>query len=149
MEQPPGMADPHLPQHVCKLQRTLYRLKQAPHAWFDHFSVFLLKYSFHCSIANPSLFIFHSDYGSLILLLYVDDILVTRTIDTLVAYFITHHIPTTKQIAELFTNPMSKAVLFHFQRKICLQPHQHLREGISNYTTATSHLSHPRAAPQH
>jgi hypothetical protein len=35
------------------------------------------------------LFIFHSDYGSLILLLYVDDILLTGTIDTLVTNFIT------------------------------------------------------------
>ena len=89
MEQPPGMADPHLPQHVCKLQHALYGLKQAPRAWFDRFSAFLLQYGFHCSLADPSLFIFHSDYGSLILLLYVDDILLTGTGDTLVANFIT------------------------------------------------------------
>ena len=88
MEQPPGMADPHLPQHVCKLQRALYGLKQAPRAWFDRFSTFLLQYGFHCSLADPSLFIFHSDYGSLILLLYVDDILLTGTGDILVADFI-------------------------------------------------------------
>ncbi|KAJ6866233.1 Retrovirus-related Pol polyprotein from transposon TNT 1-94 [Populus alba x Populus x berolinensis] len=89
MDQPPGMLDPHRPQHVCKLQRALYGLKQAPRAWFDRFSSFLLKYGFLCSLADPSLFIFHSDHGSLILLLYVDDILLTGTIDTLVADFIT------------------------------------------------------------
>jgi hypothetical protein len=89
MEQPPGIVYPHLPQHVCKLQRALYGLKQAPRAWFDRFSAFLLQYGFHCSLADPSLFIFHSDYGSLILLLYVDDILLTGTGDTLVTDFIT------------------------------------------------------------
>ena len=70
------------------MQRALYGLKQAPHAWFDRFSTFLLQYGFHCSLADPSLFIFHFDYGSLILLLYVDDILLTRTGDTLVIDFI-------------------------------------------------------------
>ena len=44
MEQPPGMADLEHPSHVCKLQKALYGLKQAPRAWFDRFSVFLLKY---------------------------------------------------------------------------------------------------------
>jgi histone deacetylase 1/2 len=89
MEQPPGLSDPQRPQHVCKLQRALYGLKQAPRAWFDSFSSFLLKYGFLCSLADPSLFTFHFDHGSLILLLYVDDILLTRTINTLVADFIT------------------------------------------------------------
>nr|KYP50346.1 Retrovirus-related Pol polyprotein from transposon TNT 1-94 [Cajanus cajan] len=46
MEQPPRMADPNSPIHVCKLQKALYGLKQAPRAWFDHFSSFLLKYGF-------------------------------------------------------------------------------------------------------
>jgi hypothetical protein len=89
MEQPPGMSDPQHPQHVCKLQRALYGFKQAPRAWFDRFSSFLLKYGFLCNLADPSLFTFHSDHGSLILLLYVDDILLTGTINTLVADFIT------------------------------------------------------------
>jgi hypothetical protein len=60
MEQPPGMTDPKLPHHVCKLNCGLYGLKQAPHAWFDQSSTFLLKYGFHYSLAdlwhtNPSL----------------------------------------------------------------------------------------------
>ncbi|KAK2458167.1 putative mitochondrial protein [Trifolium repens] len=88
MEQPPGMADPQFPNHVCKLQKALYGLKQAPRAWFDRFSSFLINYGFFCSLADPSLFILHSDVGSLILLLYVDDILLTGSTATLVAEFI-------------------------------------------------------------
>jgi hypothetical protein len=88
MEQPPGMADPQFPNHVCKLQKALYGLKQAPRAWFDRFSSFLINYGFFCSLADPSLFIFHSNVGSLILLLYVDDILLTGFTASLVTNFI-------------------------------------------------------------
>jgi Reverse transcriptase (RNA-dependent DNA polymerase) len=35
MEQPPGFADPLYPNHVCKLNKTLYELKQALRAWFS------------------------------------------------------------------------------------------------------------------
>ncbi|WKA13118.1 hypothetical protein VitviT2T_030450 [Vitis vinifera] len=88
MEQPPRMADLKHPSHVCKLQKALYALKQAPRAWFDRFNDFLLKNGFFCSLANPSLFIFHSNLGTLILLLYVDDILLTGSFTALVSTFI-------------------------------------------------------------
>jgi len=51
---------------------------------------------------------------------------------------ITNHIPASHQIADLFTKPISKATLLRFQSKLCLQPRQRLREGISNNTTTTS-----------
>jgi hypothetical protein len=88
MEQPSSMVDPAYPKHVCKLHKALYGLQQAPRAWFDRFSIFLLKYGFFCSLTNPSLFIFHSNLGILILLLYVDDILLTGSSTTLVSFFI-------------------------------------------------------------
>lgn len=75
MEQPPGMVDPMFPKDVCKLQRALYGLKQAPRAWFDRFNSFLLHHSFFCSLVDSSLFILHSSQDTLILLLYVDDML--------------------------------------------------------------------------
>ncbi|KAK9082407.1 hypothetical protein Syun_031825 [Stephania yunnanensis] len=88
MEQPPRMVDPLYPTHVCKLKRAIYGLKQTPPAWFDRFSSFLLNYGFFCSLADPTLFIFHSDYGSLILLLYVDDMLLTGSTFAIVNSFI-------------------------------------------------------------
>jgi hypothetical protein len=88
MEQPLGMADPAYLKHVCKLHKALYGLKQTPRAWFDRFSIFLLKYGFFCSLPDPSLFIFHSNLSTLILLLYVDDILLTGSSITLVSSFI-------------------------------------------------------------
>ena len=43
---------------------------------------------------------------------------------------VTQHISTEKQVADLFTKPMSKAALSNFQTKLCLQPRHSLREGI-------------------
>ena len=88
MEQPPGMVDPKFPSHVCKLQKALYGLKQAPRAWFDRFSSFLLVHGFFYSLADPSLFIFHSSLGTIILLLYVDDMLLTGSSSTLLDDFV-------------------------------------------------------------
>ncbi|XP_042952193.1 uncharacterized mitochondrial protein AtMg00810-like [Carya illinoinensis] len=59
------------------VNRTLYGLKQAPRAWFDKLSDFLLQLGFFSSLADPSLFICHSNHGVLILILYVDDMVVT------------------------------------------------------------------------
>ena len=73
---------------MCKLKKALYGLKQAPRAWFDRFSIFLLKYGFFCSLVDPSLFIFHSNSDTLILLLYVDDILLTGSSVPLVTHLI-------------------------------------------------------------
>ena len=38
MQQPPGFKDATYPSHVCKLQRSIYGLKQSPHAWYAHLS---------------------------------------------------------------------------------------------------------------
>nr|CAN61640.1 hypothetical protein VITISV_021909 [Vitis vinifera] len=89
MEQPPGYTDPQFPQHVCRLKRALYGLKQAPRAWFHRFSSFLLKHGFHSSQADSSLFFYHSSLGTVYLLLYVDDMIITGSTPSLVHTFIT------------------------------------------------------------
>ena len=35
VEQPKGFKDPHFPDHVLRLKKALYSLKQAPRAWYD------------------------------------------------------------------------------------------------------------------
>jgi hypothetical protein len=38
MRQPPGYEDKNTPHYVCKLDKALYRLKEAPHAWYSRLS---------------------------------------------------------------------------------------------------------------
>lgn len=78
MEQPPGFIDSRYPNHVCRLKKALYSLKQAPRAWFQRLSSFLLQLGFTCSRADTSLFVFRRDSCILYLLVYVDDIILTR-----------------------------------------------------------------------
>lgn len=88
MAQPPGFEDPTKPSHVCRLSKALYGLKQSPRAWFQALSSALLSQGFKASCYDPSLFILASQGASLIVLIYVDDIIVTGSSATLVHSFI-------------------------------------------------------------
>ena len=46
VEQPLGFESETLPQHVFKLNKALYRLKQAPEAWYEKLSSFILENGF-------------------------------------------------------------------------------------------------------
>ena len=89
MEQPPSYTDLEFPQHVYRLKRALYGLKQAPRVWFHRFSSFLLKLGFLSSRADSSLFVYHSLVGTVYLLLYVDDMVITRSNSSMVQSLIT------------------------------------------------------------
>jgi hypothetical protein len=78
MEQPQGFVDPYHPTFVCKLHKALYGLKQAPQAWFNRVSLSLQHLGFVGSLVDSFPFIFHSNNVVIFLLVYVDDILVTR-----------------------------------------------------------------------
>ena len=43
VDQPPGFEDTNHPDYVFKLKKVLYDLKQAPRAWYDRLSIFLLN----------------------------------------------------------------------------------------------------------
>ena len=76
MKLPSGMTTSS-PHDVCKLMRSLYGLKQAPRAWFEKFRSTLLSFSFTQSQYDSSLFLHTSTSGIVILLVYVDDIIIT------------------------------------------------------------------------
>jgi hypothetical protein len=84
MSQPQGFTDPSKPGYVCKLHKSLYGLKQAPRTWFERFTTHLLSLGFTASTTDPSLFVFHLKNAILYLLLYVDDIIITKTSLTLI-----------------------------------------------------------------
>ncbi|RVX21744.1 Retrovirus-related Pol polyprotein from transposon RE1 [Vitis vinifera] len=76
MEQPLGFIGPLYPTHVYKLDKSLYSLKQSPRAWYTKLSNSLLYLGFVTSKNDSFLFICHSSYGLLLVLVYVDDIIV-------------------------------------------------------------------------
>ena len=75
MQPPPGVDAP--PGYVCRLRRALYGLKQAPRAWFERFISVIQAAGFAPSDHDPALFIHLSPRGRTLLLLYVDDMLIT------------------------------------------------------------------------
>ncbi|GKF77561.1 putative ribonuclease H-like domain-containing protein, partial [Tanacetum coccineum] len=45
--QPPSFKDPHFPDKVYKVENALYGLHQAPRAWYETLSTYLLDNGFH------------------------------------------------------------------------------------------------------
>ncbi|KAK9214397.1 hypothetical protein WN944_006389 [Citrus x changshan-huyou] len=90
MEQPPGFTDQNLPDHVCLLHKSLYGLKQAPRAWFECLSLALLELGFTSYKADPSLFIFHANDILILLLVYVDDVIITGNNPDIIQSIISH-----------------------------------------------------------
>ena len=76
MSPPPGMFKTPSSE-VCRLRRSLYGLKQAPRAWFDKFRSTLLDFHFIQSQFDSSLFLRKTSAGIVLLLVYVDDIVIT------------------------------------------------------------------------
>jgi hypothetical protein len=75
MEQPQGfMQESYL---VCQLKKSLYGLKQALRAWYAKMDSYLLSHNFiHCK-SYPNVYMLKTDDSLLILVLYVDDLLIT------------------------------------------------------------------------
>ena len=61
--------------HVYKLNKALYRLKQAPRAWYKRLSSFLLKNEFIRDSVDTTIFTKKNNKNLLIIQIYVDDII--------------------------------------------------------------------------
>lgn len=57
MKQPPGSEEKHRPYNVCKLDKALYGLRQAPRGWYSRLSSKLQELGFKPSQADTSLYI--------------------------------------------------------------------------------------------
>ena len=75
MQPPPGFSSSST--QVCRLRRALYGLKQAPRAWYAKFSSTISDLGFSASAYDSALFIRQSSHGIALLLLYVDDMIIT------------------------------------------------------------------------
>ncbi|CAL1404860.1 unnamed protein product [Linum trigynum] len=77
MELPEGMKDqPGMKGKVLKLQKSLYGLKQASRQWYIKLSACLQNLGFELSFDDYSVFKLHSKGATVIVIIYVDDIIV-------------------------------------------------------------------------
>ena len=88
MSQPLGFIHSSFPHHVCKLHHFIYGLCQAPQVWFQSFSHALTSLGFKSRKADNSFFTRHSSSGTVLLLVYVDNIIITGFLDYLVNHII-------------------------------------------------------------
>ncbi|GKC46376.1 putative ribonuclease H-like domain-containing protein [Tanacetum coccineum] len=85
--QPPGFKDPEFPDRVYKVEKALYGLHQAPRAWYETLSTYLLDNRFQRVKIDKTLFI-RRDKGDILLVqVYVDDIIFGSTKKSLCTEF--------------------------------------------------------------
>nr|GEY04409.1 retrovirus-related Pol polyprotein from transposon TNT 1-94 [Tanacetum cinerariifolium] len=77
--QPPGSKDPDFPNKVYKVEKALYRLHQAPRAWYETLSTYLMDNGFHRGQIDKTLFIKRHKDDILLVQVYVDDIIFRST----------------------------------------------------------------------
>ena len=76
MEQPPSfILDESSP--IFHLKKSLYGIKQAPHAWYAKMDSFLLATGFSRCHSNNNVYTKRVDGHLIILVLYVDDLVLT------------------------------------------------------------------------
>ncbi|RDX63956.1 hypothetical protein CR513_57549, partial [Mucuna pruriens] len=72
---------------VYLLKKALYGLKQAPRVWYSRINEYLFSLGFKRSQSEATLYVKHVDADILIISLYVDDLLVTRSNPALINQF--------------------------------------------------------------
>ncbi|GJX69345.1 putative ribonuclease H-like domain-containing protein [Tanacetum coccineum] len=77
--QPLGFVDPKFPKKVYKVEKALYGLHQAPIAWYDTLSTYLLDNGFFRGKIDKTLFINRVKGDILLVQVYVDDIIFGST----------------------------------------------------------------------
>jgi Reverse transcriptase (RNA-dependent DNA polymerase) len=87
VQQPSGFINQTYPNHVYRLIKGLYGLKQARRAWHGRLSSFLLSNSFVKGQNDTTLFTKKKDNDILLVQVYVDDIIFGSTNSVLVEEF--------------------------------------------------------------
>ncbi|GJW70909.1 putative ribonuclease H-like domain-containing protein [Tanacetum coccineum] len=85
--QPPGFEDPEFPDRVYKVEKALYGLHQAPRAWYETLSTYLLDNGFQRGQIDKTLFIKRVKGDILLVQVYVDDIIFGSTKKSLCTEF--------------------------------------------------------------
>ena len=69
---------------VCKLKKFIYGLKQSPREWYSKINSFFISQGFSRSKNDPNLYIKHTEDDIIIVIIYVDDLILTSSSDALI-----------------------------------------------------------------
>lgn len=86
--------------HVAKLKRCIYGLKQSPREWFFRLAEYIIPCGFVSSLFDPCVFVHHT--GKLIIAVYVDDIVIIGEQDELIDE-IANHLKTEFKVKDMGT----------------------------------------------
>nr|GEV89312.1 hypothetical protein [Tanacetum cinerariifolium] len=103
VSQQDGFVDQDSPNHVYKLKKALFGLKQAPRTWYDMLLSFLISQDFSKGSADPTLFIRRNGNDLLLVQIYVDDIIFAAS---------------TPELCDLFANIMCSKFKMSMMGKI-------------------------------
>ena len=62
---------------MCRLQKAIYGIKQSPRTWFGKFNEVVLKFGLRRCHSDHFVFSHTSDRGKILLIVYVNDIIIT------------------------------------------------------------------------
>ncbi|KAL0430352.1 UNVERIFIED_CONTAM: Retrovirus-related Pol polyprotein from transposon RE1 [Sesamum radiatum] len=77
VEQPQGFIAKGYEEKVLRLKKALYGLKQAPRAWYSRIDNYFMDRGFRRSLSEPTLYVKRQGNDTLIVSLYVDDLIYT------------------------------------------------------------------------
>nr|GEV34782.1 retrovirus-related Pol polyprotein from transposon TNT 1-94 [Tanacetum cinerariifolium] len=103
VSQPEGFVDPDHLTHVYRLKKALYDLKQAPRAWCDTLSLFILDNKFSKGVVDLTLFTQKAGKYILLVQIYVDDIIFAST---------------DPKACDIFSNEMSSKIQMSMMRQM-------------------------------
>ncbi|KAK4406351.1 Retrovirus-related Pol polyprotein from transposon TNT 1-94 [Sesamum angolense] len=87
VEQPQGFIAKGSEEKVLRLKKALYGLKQAPRAWYSRIDKYFMDRGFRRSLSEPTLYIKNQGNDTLIVSLYVDDIIYTGNNEKMIQDF--------------------------------------------------------------
>ena len=75
MQQPKDFECPGKEEFVCKLNKSIYGLKQSPHCWYSNFDVFLKEMKFTQTASDPCICYRKAEKDIMFIRVYVDDLI--------------------------------------------------------------------------